>query len=87
MAIDKERHRRSLDALNGILTQIVQGADQLSLRRCPYKDAENLCTALFGCRYQRPPLEPAGLKVCSSDDKLDYRKAWETQAGPTDPPE
>lgn len=87
MAIDKERYRRSIDALNGILTQIVLGAEQLSLRRCPYKDAENRCTARFGCRYQRPPLAPAGLKVCSSDDKLDYRKAWETHAGLDAPPE
>ena len=76
---DKARFRRSLDLLNEIMTEIVKKAEDVSLRRCPYKNASDRCTAHFGCRYQRPPLESGGLKVCTSDDKLDYRKAWEVE--------
>ncbi len=76
---DKERLRRSLDRLNEVMSDIVQKAEEASLYRCPYKNAEDRCTAHFGCRHQRPPTEPGSLKVCTSDDKLDYRKAWETE--------
>ncbi len=74
---DKARLRRSLDRLNEVMSGIVQKAEEASLQRCPYKNAEDCCTAHFGCRHQRPPTGPGGLKVCTSDDKLDYRKAWE----------
>lgn len=105
---DRARFRRSLDLLNEIMTEIVKKAEDVSLRRCPYKNASDRCTAHFGCRYQRPPregrrsgsgadrsggsrmegtmevgtsgaVESGGLKVCTSDDKLDYRKAWEVE--------
>lgn len=74
---DKARFRRSFDRLNEIMTDIVLKAEETSLLRCPYKNAEDCCTAHFGCRHQRPPLEREGLKGCASDDKLDFRKAWE----------
>lgn len=74
---DRARFQRSLDRLNEIMGELVKKAEEVSLRRCPYKNASDRCTAHFGCHYQRPPLEPEGLKVCTSDDKLDYRKAWE----------
>jgi len=75
-----------LDRLNEIMTGIVKKAEEVSLRRCPYKNAEGRCAAHFGCRYQRPPTAPGGLKVCSSDDKLDYRKAWEVDSCAPHPP-
>jgi hypothetical protein len=61
--------------------------DELSTRRCPYKNRFDQCTARFGCRNQRrPPAVPAEppvpgrddrLKLCAGDDKLDYRNAWD----------
>ncbi|MBI2951289.1 hypothetical protein HYY27_04300 [bacterium] len=84
---DRARFRRSLDRLNEIMAGIVRKAEEVSLRRCPYKNAEDRCTAHFGCRYQRPPTAPGGLKVCTSDDKLDYRKAWEVDPAPLIPPD
>ena len=82
---DKARHNRSLEMLNEILAEIVTQADEDSLLRCPYKNAEDRCTAHFKCRYQRPPAEPDELKVCSSDDKLNYRSAWEVDSPQIDP--
>ncbi len=34
----------------------------VSSRRCPYKDRLDHCTAKFGCRNQRKPDEPGGLR-------------------------
>lgn len=50
----------------------------LSTRRCPYKNRFDECTARFGCRNQRWPEGRDERKLCSGDDKLDYRGAWET---------
>jgi uncharacterized 2Fe-2S/4Fe-4S cluster protein (DUF4445 family) len=47
--------------------------------RCPYKNRENDCTAKFGCKFQRKPAPNRALFQCGSDDKLDYRSAWETR--------
>ena len=59
------------------LSTLVVQAEQLAQRRCPYRNRHDECTAEFGCRNQRRPVEPRGRKRCSGDD-LDYRKAWES---------
>jgi hypothetical protein len=76
--IDPEEYQKRLDRLSEILSGIVQHADQISLCRCPYKNRLNRCTAQFGCRNKRKPPEGAGLPLCAGDDKIEYRKAWET---------
>jgi hypothetical protein len=76
--IDPIEYQKRLDRLNEILSGIAAHADEVSLFRCPYKNRLDQCTAQFGCRNKRKPQTPGGLPVCSSDDKLDYRKAWET---------
>lgn len=76
--ITPEDYQRRVDRLTEILSEIAAHADEVSLTRCPYKNRFNQCTARFGCRNKRKPQEPLGLPVCASDDKLDYRKAWET---------
>jgi hypothetical protein len=58
------------------LRSLVVRAEQLSQSRCPYRNRLDECTAEFGCRNQRRPLEPQARKRCSGDD-LNYRKAWE----------
>ena len=76
--IDPQEYQKRVDELSRILSDIAAHADQVSLSRCPYKNRLDQCTAHFGCRNQRPPLESRQLPRCAGDDKLDYRKAWET---------
>lgn len=77
--IDPNAYQERLDRLSQILGDIVQHADEQALVRCPYKNRDNECTAKFGCQYQRKPAPNRALFQCGSDDKLDYRSAWETE--------
>ncbi len=76
--IDKDRYQKSLDRLTAIYSQMAEHAEKQSLQRCPYKNRHNKCTAHFGCRYKRKPQAPGEPPACTSDDRLDYRTAWET---------
>ena len=76
--IDPEAVRASFDRLTALLTDMMVTVEELSARRCPYRDATDHCTAGFGCRNQRRPDVPGGLRVCGGDERLDYRGAWET---------
>ncbi len=76
--IDPVEYQKRLDRLTEILSGIAAHADEVSLHRCPYKNRLDQCTARFGCRNKRKPHTPGGPPICASDDKLDYRRAWET---------
>jgi hypothetical protein len=76
--IDPDAARRSFERLSSIFDEMMVTVADISTRRCPYKDKTDHCTAKFGCRNQRRPTEPDGLRVCGGDDRLDYRSAWET---------
>jgi hypothetical protein len=76
--IDPAAYQERLDRLGELFSSMIATAGELSTRRCPYKNRFDECTAGFGCRNQRSPREPGGLKLCGGDDKLDYRSAWET---------
>ncbi len=78
--IDQKAYRQRLDRMSEIFADIVQHADKQARTRCPYKDKNDECTAKFGCRYQRKPAPDRVLFQCASDDKLDYRTAWESDA-------
>jgi len=75
--VDPDDVRASFERLTGIFAEMMITVADVSTRRCPYKDRTDHCTAKFGCRNQRRPTEPGGLRVCGADDKLDYRSAWE----------
>ena len=75
--VDRERYRRSLTRLQSILSDINETANEVSTYRCPYKNALDRCTAKFGCRNQDRAVPSGELFVCTGDDKLDYRSAWE----------
>ncbi len=79
--IDKEEYQKRLDKITELFAGMVAHADELSTRRCPYKNRFDECTARFGCRNQRKPRPGAELLMCGGDDKLDYRNAWEVEAG------
>ena len=79
-SVDKARVQASMARLQDILKGIGETANEVSTWRCPYKNAQDRCTAKFGCRNQSHP--PAGddLPVCLGSDDLDYREAWEAEA-------
>ncbi len=58
-------------------TGINDTAVEVSTWRCPYKNAQNRCTANFGCRNQDRNVPDGERFICTSSDKLDYRSAWE----------
>ena len=75
--IDPAEYQKRVDQLTEILTGIIEHVEDLP-GRCPYKNRFDECTASLGCRNKRKPARPDGLPHCASDDKLDYRSAWET---------
>ncbi|MBI2965046.1 MAG: hypothetical protein HYY34_02450 [Chloroflexi bacterium] len=77
--VDPAKVRASLARLMEIYRGIAEKADEVSTRRCPYKNARSRCTAVFKCRNQYFTRVPGDLPVCTGSDKLDYRKAWETE--------
>ena len=80
-AADREKPNRAdyqarLDKISSIFADMVKHADAVSMTRCPYKNRFDACTAQFGCRYQKREPE-SEMVACTSDDKLDYRTAWD----------
>ena len=78
--VDKERYRSSLARLDAIYRGISASAVSVSAWRCPYKSAQDRCTAGFGCRNQRFDQGQDRPALCVGSDDLDYRSAWETAA-------
>jgi len=76
--VDKARYRDSMARLQHIFAGIANTADQVSARRCPYKNAQDRCTAAFGCRNQLRGTTPGEMFICTGSDDLDYRSAWES---------
>lgn len=76
--IDIGRYRASMARLEVILRGISETAISVSTWRCPYKTAQDQCTASFGCRNQSHPPSADNLPICLGSDDLDYRNAWET---------
>ena len=74
---DLEQYRRSVNRLTEIYRGISDTVNTVSAYRCPYKDAQNRCTAQFGCRNQDREFPAGELYRCAGDDNLDYRSAWE----------
>ena len=75
--IDRQGYQKRLDQISELFASIVVHAEELSTRRCPYKNRFDECTARFGCRNKRKPRAAGALPFCGGDDKLDYRNAWE----------
>jgi len=76
--IDPAEYSERVDRITDLFSSMMDTANELVTRRCPYKNRFDECTANFGCRNQRKPETSGGLKRCASDDKLDFRSAWET---------
>ena len=73
----KERYRASVARLHEIFSGISETVTEVSQWRCPYKNADDRCTANFGCRNQDRSVPEGELYPCTGSDDLDYRPAWE----------
>jgi hypothetical protein len=74
--VDKQRYKASLARLHEIFRDISDTVTEVSTWRCPYKNVENRCTAAFSCRNQDRGVPEGELFICTGDDQLDYRSAW-----------
>lgn len=79
VSTDKKKLKESLDRLWEIYKDIGQTVNKVSQLRCPYKNKDDYCTALFGCRYQLYKDGKDKPALCTGSDKLNYRSAWETE--------
>ena len=75
--IDVDRAKKSFENLFLIYKDISFNADEISKKRCPYKNAQSRCTANFNCKNQHYTQKKEELSVCTGSDLLDYRSAWE----------
>ncbi len=75
--IDIDRYRESMARLESIFRSINDTANDISTRRCPYANAQDRCTALFGCRNQKKTSGSNDLPFCTGTGDLDYRSAWQ----------
>ncbi len=75
--VDRQRYHASMARLHEIFADISCTVNTVSAWRCPYKNAQDRCTALFGCRNQLRSHPSDELPLCTGSDKLDYRSAWE----------
>ena len=71
-----KKARQSLEYLYQIYSDMSFNADEISKKRCPYKNAQSRCTANFDCRNQYFTNNSTELPVCTGSDSLDYRPAW-----------
>lgn len=76
--IDEKSWAQRRERLTKIFSSMANHAMEQATFRCPYKNRYEECTAKFGCRNQRLPRTKNGMLRCGSDDKIDYRSAWET---------
>ncbi|MDA0746324.1 MAG: hypothetical protein O2954_07380 [bacterium] len=76
--IDRAEYQKRLDRITEMFAGMVKYADELSVKRCPYKNRFSECTAQFRCRNQQEPRPEGELLTCGLEDGLDYRSAWES---------
>ena len=77
--LDVEAARKSMARMADIFKDIAKHAEDSSLGRCPYKNAQSRCTAKFGCDNQHFTKNPLEKPACTArDGDLDYRSAWHT---------
>ena len=75
--IDIDRYRKSMARLESIFRSINDTANEVSTRRCPYANAQDRCTAGFGCRNQDRTNGTTELPLCTGTSDLNYRSAWQ----------
>ena len=79
MFADKKAYQERLDRIADIFSDVVANAEISSLLRCPYRDQNDYCTALFRCRNQLAVEGDSEELACGHTGEFDYRTAWESQ--------
>jgi len=74
----REELQERLDRIGSIFSEIVDFAQESSLLRCPYRDRNDMCTALFSCRNQFSADNQSDVLACTHNGTFDYRPAWES---------
>ena len=74
---DMQAYQERLDRITEIFSGLVAHAEVSSRTRCPYRDRNDVCTALFRCRNQLDSPADPHLLTCGHDGTFDYRSAWE----------
>ncbi len=75
MSLDPKHVQKSFDRISEIFSDIVEHAETSSLTRCPYRNASDLCTALFKCRNQEVNMSKPTVLICGHDGTFDVRPA------------
>ena len=78
MSADKDDYQERLDRISEIFSDVVANAEISAQSRCPYRDRNDQCTALFRCRNQLTVNGDGEALACGHDGKFDYRSAWES---------
>lgn len=76
--LNPEEYRKRVDRVTEMFSGMVEHADEQSRTRCPYRDAQDACTALFRCRNQVDGEFSDSPPRCTHDGAFDYRTAWES---------
>jgi hypothetical protein len=74
----EQAYQERLDRIAEIFASLVAHAEVSARHRCPYRDRDDQCTALFRCRNQLTVESDVGALACGHDGTFDYRTAWET---------
>ncbi len=75
--VNQQAYQERLDRIAEILGSVVAHAETSARHRCPYRDRNDTCTALFRCRNQLPVESDVEAFICGHNGTFDYRTAWE----------
>ena len=77
----KKDYEQRLAQISEIFADILGNAQEAiqTQGRCPYRTAQDICTAKFGCANRQRPGREQAEPICAHDGTLDFRNAWESR--------
>ncbi|GMQ94244.1 MAG: hypothetical protein BMS9Abin12_1730 [Acidimicrobiia bacterium] len=76
--IETNDYQERLDRISELFAGLVAQAESVSQYRCPYRDRNDHCTAMFTCRNQQPINDDPEVLDCGNDGTFDYSDAWQS---------
>jgi hypothetical protein len=71
-------YQERLDRISNLFGELVSHAEVVSQHRCPYRDRDDCCTAMFLCRNQQVADDGTDVFICGHEGTFDYRDAWQS---------
>jgi hypothetical protein len=71
-------YQERLDRISNLFVELVSHAETVSQHRCPYRDRDDCCTAMFLCRNQQVVDDGTDVFICGHEGTFDYRDAWQS---------